>query len=105
MDTMYIVPPDVDRYQQRALIIGVVLLVLSGVIAFLINGPRQFFQSYLVSYLFWCGIAIGSLAILMLQHLSGGAWGLVIRRLLEAATRTLRLLVILFILLVLGINS
>ena len=46
---------------------------------------QQFFHSYLVAYMFWAGIALGSLALLMLQHLTGGGWGLVIRRVLEAA--------------------
>ena len=41
---------------------------------------------------FWTGIAVGSLALLMLQHLTGGGWGFVIRRVLEAATRTLPLM-------------
>lgn len=40
---------------------------------------------------------MGSLALLMLQHLTGGGWGLVIRRVLEAATRTLPLMLALFI--------
>ena len=51
-------------------------------------GLERFFQAYLVAYTFWMGIALGSLALLMVQHLSGGAWGIVIRRPLEAAVRT-----------------
>ena len=58
---------------------------------------RQFHQAYLVGWTFWTGIAVGSLALLMLQHLTGGGWGLVIRRVLEAATRTLPIMAVLFI--------
>jgi hypothetical protein len=45
---------------------------------------------------------VGSLALLMLQHLSGGGWGLVLRRVLEAATQTLPLMLVLFVPLVFG---
>jgi len=57
----------------------------------------QFFHAYLVGFIFWIGITLGSMALLMLQHLTGGAWGLIIRRVLEAATRTLPLMLILFL--------
>ncbi|HET6861841.1 MAG TPA: hypothetical protein VFH91_02305, partial [Pyrinomonadaceae bacterium] len=50
-------------------------------------------------------IAVGSLALLMLQHLTGGGWGFVIRRVLEAATRTLPLMAVLFIPIILGAHS
>ena len=42
--------------------------------------PDQFFRSYLLAFVFWNGLAVGSLAILMLQYLTGGAWGIAIRR-------------------------
>ncbi len=93
-------PAELGRYQKRALIVGVVFMVLL-VVGAVIN-RQQFFHSYLLGYLFWVGIALGSLALLMLQHLTGGEWGLVIRRTLEAATRTLPLLALLFIPIILG---
>jgi hypothetical protein len=65
--------------------------------------PNEFFESYLIAYLFWFGLSLGPLALLMLQYLSGGAWGVVTRRALESATRTLPLMAILFIPIVLGI--
>lgn len=102
-DGGYNCPAEVGHYQKRALIVGVVFLVVLLVGA-LINRP-QFFRSYLVGYLFWTGIAIGCLALLMLQHISGGAWGLVIRRVLEAATRTLPLMAALFVPIILGAHQ
>jgi len=100
MDGAYTAPAEVGTFQKRALIVGVVFLLLLGVGA-IINRP-QFFHSYLVGYLFWAGIALGSLALLMLQHLTGGHWGLVIRRVLEAATRTLPLVAVLFLPIIIG---
>lgn len=65
----------------------------------------QFFHAYLVGFIFWIGITLGSTALLMLQHLTGGAWGLIIRRVLEAASRTLPLMLILFLPVLLGVNQ
>lgn len=96
----YAAPASVKRFQQRALIVGVVLLVLLAAGFFL--DRRQFFHSYLFAFSFWVGISIGSLALLMLQHLTGGGWGLVIRRVLEASTRTLPVMLLLFVPIALG---
>ena len=78
-------PAEWDRAQRIALVVMVAGLLLCAVGALV--SREQFFRSYLVAFLFWIGTACGCLAIVMLQHLTGGAWGLVIRRLLEAATR------------------
>ena len=61
--------------------------------------------SYLAAYLFWLGIALGSLAIVMLHHLVGGFWGFLIRRPLEAAMMTLPLMGLLFLPLLLDLGS
>ncbi len=79
------------------------LLCLSAVVGGFAN-PEHFFRSYLFAYVYWAGIAIGSLAIIMLHHLSGGGWGMMIRRLLEAATRTLPVVAVLFLPVVLGMK-
>lgn len=96
----YNAPPQVGRFQQRALIVGA---VFTGIflVGFVLD-RRQFFHSYLFAFCFWAGISIGSLALLMLQHLTGGGWGLVIRRVLEASTRTIPLILLLFVPVVLG---
>lgn len=99
----YAAPALVQRLQQRALIVGVVFALLFAMGFFL--DRRQFFHSYLYAFSFWVGISIGSLALLMLQHLTGGGWGLVIRRVLEAATQTLPLMLILFAPILLGARS
>ena len=96
-------PPDMARFRQRALVVGILALIVFVVGAFF--DPAQFFHSYLLGFTFWFGISVGSLALLMLQHLTGGGWGLVIRRILEAATRTLPLMAVLFIPIVFGARS
>ena len=95
MHVSYNAPPELKRLPQRAFPVGVVLFAIL-VFGFLSN-RGQFFRSYLFAFSFWSGISIGSLALLMLQHLTGGGWGLVIRRVLEAATRTLPLMMVLFL--------
>jgi len=96
-------PPSLSDFQRRALIVGIVFSV--AFVAGVFFNPRQFFQSYLIGWTFWTGIAVGSLALLMLQHMTGGGWGLVIRRVLEAATRTLPAMAILFVPVILGAHS
>ena len=91
----YTPPPELSRVRNVALGVGVLFSAVF-VVGALLDRP-QFFHAYLVGFIFWTGITVGSLALLMLQHLTGGAWGLVIRRVLEAATRTLPLILILFI--------
>ena len=73
---------EIARLGSRAQMLGVVGLILS-VVGFFVAGDA-FWQSYLIAYIFWTGITIGSLALLMVQYLSGGAWGLVSRRVFEA---------------------
>ncbi|MEN3327319.1 MAG: hypothetical protein V7638_2126 [Acidobacteriota bacterium] len=96
-------PPNMSDFLKRALIAGIVFLVVLAAGAFINAG--QFFQAYLIGWTFWTGIAVGSLALLMLQHLTGGGWGLVIRRSLEAAARTLPLMAVLFIPVLIGAHS
>ncbi|MBI1898555.1 MAG: hypothetical protein HYZ57_09495 [Acidobacteria bacterium] len=95
--------PVFDRAQRMALLVGIAALAATAVGAFLDSG--QFFRSYLIAYLFWLGLALGSLGILMLHNLAGGRWGVLIRRFLESAARTLPLMAALVIPILLGIPS
>ncbi len=90
----YKAPESVGRLQQRALFVGLVGLVLC-VIGY-IKSPESFLHSYLLAFIFVLGLSLGSLGLLMLQHLTGGHWGIVIRRPLESATRSLPLVFVLF---------
>jgi hypothetical protein len=93
----------IARLRSRSLAVGGIGLVLSA-LGFVLRGDI-FWQSYLIAYYFWIGLTIGSMAVLMVQYLSGGAWGLVGRRVFEAATRTLPLMAVLFIPIVLKMQT
>lgn len=105
MNGAYIIPAELDReltrWQWPAVIGGVVLLAASVVGAFF--NPDEFFSSYLFAYLFWLGLALGSMAIVMTQYLTGGAWGVVSRRPFESAMSTLPWLAVLFVPIAAGI--
>jgi hypothetical protein len=92
---------DLTRWRNFALRAGIAGLVLTAIGLFF--SPVQFFRSYLWAFLFWFGIALGCLPLLMLYHLVGGAWGFTIRRIVESGTRTLPLLAVLFVPVLIGI--
>jgi hypothetical protein len=94
-------PPVAQTMQQRSLVIGVIGAVLSVAGAFL--APGSFYSAYLIGFMFWLGLSLGCMAILMLYHLVGGAWGTVIRRILESGMMTLPLMFVLFIPLLLNL--
>jgi hypothetical protein len=98
-------PPEtiggLQRFGMGAALIGVVLTIVGIVLA----GQARFYQAYLVAYTFWMGVVLGSLALLMVQHLSGGAWGVVIRRPLEAATRTMPIMAALYVPILFGMHD
>jgi hypothetical protein len=101
--TPYAAPSDVDRLQRLGLIIagaGAVLCLVG-----LLLSPAYFFRAWLVGWVFWMGVALGCQAIFMLHHMTRGAWGLVVRRVLEAASRTLPLLLLLFLPLAFGMRE
>jgi hypothetical protein len=95
-------PEVVRKISQRSLVVGVVFAVIAVVLA--LKQPDEFFRAYLLGFMCWLGVALGSMAILMIRHLTGGGWGTVIRRILGAAMRTLPLLAILFVPVILGIH-
>ncbi|HJP92198.1 MAG TPA: hypothetical protein VJ875_09600 [Pyrinomonadaceae bacterium] len=91
-----------NRYVLPFLIVGLVALALSFLGA--LFRPQQFFQSYLFAYVFWIGLVVGSLAVLMMQYLTGGAWGIILRRVLESVTATMPLMILLFVPLLFGLH-
>jgi len=95
----YMAPESVGRLQQRALGVGIVGLVACGICLLLYRDQfaDRFFQSYLIAFMFVLGLSLGSLGLLMLQHLTGGHWGIMTRRPLESATRVLPVVAILFL--------
>src|SRR5437870_8667485 len=93
---------DLRQWRTRAAAVGGAGAVLM-LIGFFAVSPFQFYRSYLWSYLLVVGLSVGSLAWLMLQYVTGGAWGIVIRRPCEAAARTIPLVALMFLPIVVGI--
>ncbi len=96
-------PAEINRWRTLALGIGGIALIIWAVGAYF--NTEQALRSWLLGFIFWGGIGLGSLGVLMLQYLTGGAWGVVIRRTLEAATRTLPLIILLFVPLAIGVYT
>ena len=88
-------PPVVNLIGRRSLMIGAVASVIAVILGF--TNPTVFMRGYLISYMDWLGICLGSMVILMIRHLTGGGWGMVIRRILGASMRTVPLLAVLFL--------
>jgi len=95
-------PESVSRLQSGGIIVGGVaaLVAIFGGM----KSPADFYHSYIFTYMLILGLTVGSLGLLMLQHLTGGIWGIVIRRPLEAASRNLWLMLVLFIPIVMGMK-
>ena len=93
--------PGMKQFGMVAGVLGIVL----GVAGFFMSGVDRFFQAYLVAYTFWMGVILGAMALLMVQHLSGGVWGIILRRPFEAAVRTLPVMTLLFLPIVFGMHS
>src|SRR5271165_5856406 len=97
---------DLQRWRSRSLYAGI-----AGVVLFLIGfvidpgNKTQSYVSYLWAYLYIVGLSVGPLAWLMLQYITGGNWGVVIRRPSEAAARTLPLVALMFAPILIGIPN
>lgn len=88
-------PALVDRLQKRAVTVGVVFGILSVIGAF--RDTEHFYRAYLVGFMVCLGVGLGGLALLLLQYLTKGNWGFVLRRQFEAASRSLWLNVLYFV--------
>src|SRR3984885_5872571 len=91
-----------NEWRRRAMVVGGVFAVLSIVLAVLAatvdhDGINHLLRSYLLGYIISWGFTVGGLALLMVQYLSGGKWGLLIRRPLEAMSRCLPLVIVMFV--------
>jgi hypothetical protein len=103
MNDLITIPPQLQRLQRPGLIVAVVglLLAIGGAMFDL----AQFWQSYLLAFLFWLEIGLGCLGFIMLHHLVGGRWSALIRRIMETGAMTLPLMTILFLPLLFGLTT
>jgi hypothetical protein len=104
-----VTPAEWERVRRTALLVaagGAAAFVVLSLIYWLLHreeGPKQLFVSYLVGYNYWLGTALGGLVFLMLQYVTGGAWGLFLRRILEASASLIVPLAVLFIPIILAL--
>ncbi len=98
----YQAPAELGRFGTIALGAGGVSLIIWAIGTYF--NPEQGLRSWLLGFIFWGGISSGSIGILMLQYLTGGAWGVVIRRILEACSRSLLISAVLFLPLLFGVS-
>jgi len=94
-------PPVAKTIQGRSLVIGLIFSAVAVAGAFF--RPDEFFRGYLLAYMAWLGVTLGSMVILMIRHLTGGGWGTVIRRILGAAMRCVPLMTVLFVPILFGL--
>jgi hypothetical protein len=101
-ETADVAIPELAGLQRRLLIGGAVGAAVALVGLFL--NATQFLQSYLMAYMLCLGVTLGCLALGMVHQLSGGAWGVVIRRPIGAAARVLPVMTLLFLPIALGMT-
>jgi hypothetical protein len=94
--------PSLREHQQRLFVAGAIGLAVSVIGAFF--NLTQFMQSYLMAYMFCLGVTLGCLALGMVHQLSGGAWGVLIRRQIGAASRVIPVMTVLFLPIALGMH-
>jgi len=90
-------PELLATWRTRALIVFGVSTVLSLVFVFLPGGKSHILRAYLMGFMLCFSFMGGGLALLMLQYVSGGKWGLLLRRPLEAMTRTFPLVALMIV--------
>ena len=99
------IPPG-HSWNRIPLIAGGVAVL--GAVACAILGPgnpKQFFFSWLVSFLFFMSLALGALFFVLIQYAAQGGWGIVLRRIGETIFSTIPLMAILFLPVAFGLHD
>ncbi len=99
----YQAPAELKRLQSIALGAGGIAFIAWAIGTYF--NVEQGLRSWLLGFIFWSGLGLGSIGVLMLQYLTGGAWGVVIRRIVEAGTRTLPVIFVLFLPILFGLSQ
>ncbi len=97
-------PAFVDGWRTRALAVGAVFAVAAAGLAFADGSIDHVLRGWLLGLMLTFGFAVGGLALLMVQYVSGGKWGLLLRRPLEAMSRTLPLVLVYWLVIALSLK-
>src|SRR5438132_94502 len=84
-----------SRWQSSACWTGAISLAVWLVGAVICRAAA--FQSYWFAWVFWSGLACGSVVLCCLQFLTRGAWSFAVQRPVEAGTMTLPLMALLLV--------
>jgi len=98
-------PAFVDGWRTRALAIGLVFSAVAAGLAFADKSIDHVLRGWLLGLMMTFGFAVGGLALLMVQYVSGGKWGLLLRRPLEAMSRTLPLVFVYWLVIALSLKK
>jgi hypothetical protein len=98
-------PAFVDGWQKRALIIGLAFSVIAAGLALADGSIDHVLRAWLLGMVLTFGFSVGGLALLMVQYCSGGKWGLLLRRPLEAMSRTLPLVFVYWVVVTLSLRK
>src|SRR3954471_18351501 len=90
-------PPLTAGIQMRSLIVGAIGAVVCLVGLFIPGGADHLLQSWLVAFMFWLGLSLGCMGLLMLTYMVGGWWGFVPRRIFLAGAQNVFLIAIFFL--------
>jgi hypothetical protein len=98
-------PAFVDGWRTRALAIGLAFSVVAAGLAFADKSIGHVLRAWLLGLMMTFGFAVGGLALLMVQYVTGGKWGLLLRRPLEAMSRTLPLVFVYWLVIALSLKK
>jgi hypothetical protein len=88
----------------RNVLVLAALISVVACIAGYIQDPDRFFRSYLVAFTYTCAIGLAAFFFVMVQFLSGSAWSVTVRRIMENIMITLPVGALLFVPIAFGLN-
>ena len=97
---------EISRWNTgRNILVFAALLGIIGCIAGYFTNPARLFQSYTVAFAFTSFIGLGAFFFVMVQFLTGSAWSVTMRRIMENVMITLPVGLILFIPIAIGLDQ
>jgi len=97
-------PAFVDAWRTRALLVGAVFSAIAAALAVADGSVDHVLRAWVLGLVLTFGWAVGGLALLMVQYCTGGKWGLLLRRPLEAMSRTLPLVFVYWLVVALNLK-